>query len=250
MYIYTMAPSLESMEAKLDMLLANVAEIKVLQTKVNKLEATVEVLSSTVAALSKEVTILKEKENNRDQLSRSNAVRLFGLSVSEEEDGGSDAAKSLTKRVYDTIIKPVLAAAKFNKQLETLPSLPNAFSEVYRVKVGAKPKPIVGMATGPPPPPPIIIKFATPAVRMAFLRNKKASLPSPTVYESANGTKRYTVVEDLTAVTYKKMREMSDSPEVDKVWSIDGKLRFTVPGDKSVYKVKSVFQSLSEIVSG
>ena len=92
-----MAPSLESMEAKLDMLLANVAEIKVLQTKVNKLEATVEVLSSTVAALSKEVTILKEKENNRDQLSRSNAVRLFGLSVSEEEDGGSDAAKSLTK---------------------------------------------------------------------------------------------------------------------------------------------------------
>ena len=96
------------MEAKLDMLLANVAEIKVLQTKVNKLEATVEVLSSTVAALSKEVTILKEKENNRDQLSRSNAVRLFGLSVSEEEDGGSDAAKSLTKRVYDTIIKPVV----------------------------------------------------------------------------------------------------------------------------------------------
>ena len=68
MYVYTMAPSLESMEAKLDMLLANVAEIKVLQTKVNKLEATVEVLSSTVAALSKEVTILKDhlQEDARD----------------------------------------------------------------------------------------------------------------------------------------------------------------------------------------
>ena len=245
-----MAPSLESLEAKLDMLLSNVAEIKVLQTRVNKLEAVVADLSSTVAAQSKEITSLKEKENYRDQLSRSNAVRLFGFGVSEEEDGGSDAAKSLTKRVYDIIVKPVLAAAKLNKQLETLPSLSNAISEVYRVKVGSKPKPIVGMAAGPPPPPPIIIKFASPAVRMAFLRNKRASLPSPTVYEAANGTKRYTVVEDLTVVTYKKMREMADCKEVDKVWSIDGRLRFTIPGDKNVYKVKSVFQSLSEILSG
>ena len=51
-------------------------------------------------------------------------MRLFGLSVSEEEDGGSDAAKSLTKRVYDTIIKPVLAAAKFNKHLKDPPLPP------------------------------------------------------------------------------------------------------------------------------
>ena len=47
-----MAPSLESLEAKLDMLLSNVAEIKVLQTRVNKLEAVVADLSSTVAAQS------------------------------------------------------------------------------------------------------------------------------------------------------------------------------------------------------
>ena len=58
------------------------------------------------------------------------------------------------------------------------------------------------------------------------------------------------VVEDLTAPTYKKLREMLDSGRVDKVWAMDRRLRFTVPGDKIVRKVKSVFSSVDEILSG
>ena len=94
-----MAPSLESLESKMDTLLRKFEEFSALQDKVIKLESTVVKmetcivdLSTTVASLNKEVLQLKEKDNNRDQLSRSNAVRLFGLSVSEEEDGSGDSA--------------------------------------------------------------------------------------------------------------------------------------------------------------
>ena len=255
-----MAPSLESLEAKMDTLLRKFEEFSALQDKVIKLESTVVKmetcivdLSTTVASLNKEVLQLKEKDNNRDQLSRSNAVRLFGLSVSEEEDGSGDSARSLTKRIYDTIVKPVLVAAKANKQLESVPSLANTITEAYRVKSGASASaktPIAGQPPPPPPPPPpIIIKFSSPTVRMAFLRNKRASLPIPPAQEStASGIKWYTVVEDLTAITYKKMREMADCSDVEKVWSIDGKLRYTIPGDKTVRKVKSVFHSLADII--
>ena len=60
------------------------------------------------------------------------------------------------------------------------------------------------------------------------------------------------MVEDLTVVTYKLLREMNDCAEVDKVWSVEGRLRFTLVGDsnKIVKKVSSVFKPVSEIIRG
>ena len=245
-----MAPSLESLEAKMDTLLRKMEELTVLQIKVVELEDNVRVLNNqvsdlnfTVAKLNHEVLLLKEKDNSRDQQSRGSAVRLFGLATGEEEDT-ADPAKALIKRVYDCIVKPVLSAAKSNKQLDSVPSLANTIADAYRV--GKAKQAIVGQP--PPLPLPIIVKFVSPAIRLAFLRNKKASLPSPSAAEIQAGVKRYSVVEDLTPTTYKKMREMANSLEVDKVWSINGRLRYTVPGDKTIYKVKSVFASVSEII--
>ena len=152
--------------------------------------------------------------------------------------------------MYNTIVKPVLAAARANKQLEALPSLANAVSEVYRVRVGAPKQAIPGQPVEPQLPPPLIIKFASAHVRMAFLKNKKTSLPPPTAAERAAGITKYVAVEDLTAPTYKKLREMLDSDKVDKVWAADGRLRFTVPGNKNIRKVKSVYSSIDDILRG
>ena len=230
-----MAPSLESLEAKMDTLLRKMEELTVLQIKVVELEDNqVSDLNSTVAMLNHEVLLLKEKDNSRDQQSRGSAVRLFGLATGEEEDA-ADPAKALIKQVYDCIVKPVLSAAKSNKQLDSVPSLANTIADAYRV--GKAKQAIVGQP--PPLPLPIIVKFVSPAIRLAFLRNKKASLPSPSAAEIQAG---------VTPTTYKKMHEMANSLEVDKVWSINRRLRYTVLGDKTIYKVKSVFASVSEII--
>ena len=230
-----MAPSLESLEAKMDTLLRKMEELTVLQIKVVELEDNqVFDLFSTVAKLNHEVLLLKEKDNSRDQQSRGSVVRLFGLATGEEEDA-ADPAKALIKRVYDCIVKPVLSAAKPSKQLDSVPSLANTIADAYRV--GKAKQAIVGQP--PPLPLPIIVKFVSPAIRLAFLRNKKASLPSPSAAEIQAG---------VTPTTYKKMHEMANSLEVDKVWSINRRLRYTVLGDKTIYKVKSVFASVSEII--
>ena len=97
---------------------------------------------------------------------------------------------------------------------------------------------------------PVIIKFANPAIRLAFLRCKKEHTPAPLDSDKAAGTKKYTASEDLTGPTYKMFKAMVDSPLVDKVWTVDGRLRFTVPGDKSVKKVKSVFVSVADNIRG
>ena len=242
-----MAPSLQSLEAKLDMVLRKMDEFSALQAKVIQLETSVSKLESSVDSLNQEVLTLKEKENTREQAERGNTTRLFGLSMGQDEGTGPDFGPALAKRVYDSIIKPVLASAKLNKHLETLPSLPNAIREVYRIKPSNK------LPTGnQSPPPPVIIKFASSAVKSAFFRNKRASLPTPSADEKAAGTKHYSVVEDLTVVTYKLLREMNDCAEVDKVWSVEGRLRFTLVGDsnKIVKKVSSVFKPVTEIIRG
>ena len=138
---------------------------------------------SSVDSLNQEVLTLKEKENTREQAERGNTTRLFGLSMGQDEGTGPDFGPALAKRVYDSIIKPVLASAKLNKHLETLPTLPNAIREVYRIKPSNK------LPTGnQSPPPPVIIKFASSAVKSAFFRNKRASLPTPSADEKAGSS--------------------------------------------------------------
>ena len=76
----------------------------------------------------------------------------------------------------------------------------------------------------------------------------RPALP-PSPLEGAAGIKRFTAVEDLTVVCYKKLREMNDCVDIDKVWSVEGKLRYTLTGDSTVRKVKSVFDSLQVITN-
>ena len=200
-----------------------------------------------VTSLNKEVLSLKEQANVREQQSRGNSIRIFGLAVSEEE-AEDTSGKVLSKRVYDFLIKPVLAAAKASKQIDVLPQQFNAISDVYRVRVGKVKAAIPGLPQDPPAPAPIIVKFSSLHIILAFLRNKRASLPAVSETDKFFGVKYYSATEDLTGPTYKKMREMMDSSLVEKVWAYDGRLRFTVPGDKLVKRVKSVFSSVEDII--
>ena len=174
-----MAPSLESLEAKLDRVLSKLDELEAVQGKVYALEQTVLSLNATVDTLNREVLVLKELTNNREQQGKSCSVRLAGLCSIEEEDN-DQSGKALCKRVYDLIVRPVLVAAKTNKHIDAVPNLNNTISSAYRVRGGGGPSRIVGQpAPSPASPQAIIIKFTSPTVRMAFLRNKKANLPPP-----------------------------------------------------------------------
>ena len=211
-------PTLESLDAKLNTLLKKMDEFSAVRVEVEEMRVAVGTLMETVASQGREIMSLKEQAHSR---------------------------------VYDSVVKPVLAAAKANKMIDVLPQLANAITEVYRVRVFTTQELIPGLPPPPPPPPaPVIIKFANPAIRLAFLRCKKEHTPAPLDSDKAAGTKKYTASEDLTGPTYKMFKAMVDSPLVDKVWTVDGRLRFTVPGDKSVKKVKSVFVSVADNIRG
>ena len=241
-------PTLESLDAKLNTLLKKMDEFSAVRVEVEEMRVAVSTLMETVASQGREIMSLKEQANSRDQQLRSSSVRLYGFGHAAED---ATDPRALSKRVYDSVVKPVLAVAKANKMIDVLPQLANAITEVYRVRVFTTQELIPGLPPPPPPPPaPVIIKFANPAIRLAFLRCKKEHTPAPLDSDKAAGTKKYTASEDLTGPTYKMFKAMVDSPLVDKVWTVDGRLRFTVPGDKSVKKVKSVFVSVADNIRG
>jgi hypothetical protein len=242
---FTVPPN-ATMEEKLDLALFWLASMAKQQAQVNKLEERVAALETKVASqdatintLVKENKASKEMANSRDQEARGNTIRLFGLPVSQDETSG---AKPLSNIVYDRILKPILTAARTKGDIPTVPHAANLIDECYRSG---------RQAAGPSAadsPSPIIIKLSR-VHRTAILKNKRLNIPSPSDAEKTAGIKRFIIVEDLTPANHKTMKDLQADDRVEKVWSVDGRLRLVLNGeDKSVKKVKSVFDPIDSII--
>lgn len=231
-----MAVSALSDSQKLDLLIKGqgkleieISDLKTIVTRVTTLEAIVTEQDNAIKSLQQEVRLLKDRDNVREQCSRGNALRLFNFP-------GSDSETNLASKVYDKLLKPILVAAKAKGDYPTVPQVGTTIEEVFRVGKFAH--------GSNKPPPPIIIKFSTPAVRIAVLKNKRVSTPSP-----EEGQKRMVLVEDLTPATHKKMTSLLEDQRVAKVWSMGGVLWYVKRGDnQSPKQVKSIFDSNDAIL--
>ena len=66
---------------------------------------------------------------------------------------------------------------------------------------------------------------------------------------SPDGDKRFILVEDLTQDTHKVLTALSKSKAVDKVWTIDGTIKFTREGQIGTRTVRSVYDPLPRIIN-
>jgi len=234
-YWYILFIIMASQDAKLDLILSEMAslkkstaEIALLVTRVNTLETTVAAQQATINALNTDVKNLKDLVNFREQQHRSSTIRVFNFP-------GSDAETNLATKVYDRLFKPILAAAKQKGDLATLPQVGTTIENIYRAGKFA--------AGANKPPPPIVVKLSSTTIRMALLRNKRLNTPPP-----PEGGKRLVIAEDLTPATYKKYRELLSDDRVEKGWTIDGGIYIVKKSDKSVIRVRSAYDSIDEIL--
>jgi hypothetical protein len=209
--------------------------------RVKKLEENVATLQSTVLAQDRKIRLLKDRANAAAQLTKANSIRLVGYPASDKETKTTDGGKSFTARIYDKILKPVLAVAKAKGDIPSVPSLANTVESVYRagrVSPGAR-------------LPPIVIVFNNKAARLAILRNKRNNIPAPTDDERSSGAKKYIIAEDLTGPSFRMLCLLQADERISKVWSADGQIRYVLRSDPNVVKkVSSVYLSVDQIVSG
>jgi len=272
----SMPPASASADQKLDFLVAKMCVMTSLmvinQEKVAKLETRADAAEAAISSLRDELLSVKTRMggdiinlqselisvkttlNLRDQQTRYRSIKLSGLPISEEEAGTSaaDLPKLLSKKVYEKILSPILAAAKDKKEIDAIPTMAKCIDEIYRTKSwsNSKPSTIPGAPSEPPAPPTIIIKLFSPAIRLAILRNKKGNIPSPTPAEKNAGSAGFFISEDLTPLTFKLLRDLQRQQSVDKAWTVDGRIRYIRTGDpdRKVHKVKSIFDSTTDIL--
>jgi hypothetical protein len=231
------SPNELSMEDKINHIFLTVNKIDTTladqQQRVSKLETTVD-------SLSKELVVLKTIVNNREQELRSNAIRLIGFPITDEEKAATDS-KFLPKKIYTKVLCPILNAAKLKGHLcEKVPTLDNAIIDCYRVGPAAS-----GVGSSPP----IIIKFSSSSYRVAIMKAKKDSTPIPSDADKALGAKRYHISEDLTPHTFKKLRDLQNSEAVSKAWTVNGRIHLLISGSNNVYRVPSIFEDTDIIIS-
>jgi len=205
------------------------AEIVSLVGRVNVIETKMSAQDSVIASLVQEVKMLKEHVNEREQYDKLTAVRIFNVP-------GSDSETGLAVNIYDTILKPILAAAKQKGDLATLPQVGTTIVEVYRAGKFAQ--------GSNKPPPPVIVKFTNSVIRMAILRNKRNNTPPP----SEVGAKRIIIVEDLTPATHRKLRDLLEDDRVEKAWTISGHIWYVSKKSKTPVKVKSIYDTTNAIL--
>lgn len=198
------------------------------------------VLENNVVTLNKQVYDLQNIVNLREQELRGLSIRISGLPFLEDEKSSTDV-RLLPKRVYEKILSPLLLHAKNMNFIDKIPSLNNTIISCYRVG-GTR------ATTNTGSPPPIVMKLNNEAVRLAILKSKRTAMPTPSSAEKDMGINRFIISEDLTPNCYKKVKELQRDERTDKVWTVDGKIRFSLKDDKSVYRVYSIFDPVDVII--
>lgn len=190
-----------------------------------------------LTAHDQEIFALKNQVNSINIASRSSSVRLMGFPVADDESKLTDGGKAFSNRIYEKVIKPVLNAAKSKGEIASIPTSLGIFESAYRVS----------RATPGGRPPPIVVTFSSKPIRLAVLRNKKGNIP---IYTTSDGTSyKPFIVEDLTAPTYRMLKELQEDDRVFKVWSLEGRLRYTLKNSPTeVHQVKSVFHSIESFI--
>ena len=135
--------------------------------------------------------------------------------------------------MYDTVLKPLLTAAKAAKDLSTVPQMATVIEACFR------PFNAAANSTGPPQ---VIIKVTSRPIKIAIMKQKK-NLPKPTGQD-----KKLILVEDLTPATHKMLTAIVKSKVFEKVWTIDGVIKYTVEGQEGVKTVKSVFDPVAKVL--
>lgn len=218
---------------------AAMSRCSALENRCEALENSVIDLARKAEAKSQEIFDLKNRLNTREVESRACNIRLLGLPITDSEKNATDGGKAFAVRTFEKILRPIFEAAVENGHLRQVPQFEEAIEAVYRT----------GAQKPNKKPPPVLIVFAHRNLRLAVLKNKKDNTPAPSRAEQDAGANSFLIVEDLTPATFAMFLALKEDQRVGKVWSFNGRLKYTLVGhDNKPLNVKSVFSDVDEFL--
>jgi len=224
-------------------------KLEALTTKVNGIREDVDKNTAAIATLraefdahkeksSAEVLKLKVSMNKREQQLRSCTVRIFNMPHVYGES--VDNFSALTKHVYDRLISPALTAAVAAGDLPRVPPQQQAIEACFRAFSPTEPNPDT-------PPAPVICRLSSRFIKYCLMKNRRAAT-TPSEAERSARARRLVIVEDLTPPTHSLLKALQADDRVEKVWSVNGQVHYTLVDQAGVKKVKNVFDTVDSIL--
>jgi len=204
-------------------------------------------MKKNIRNITEDITSLQINQNRMDQYNRSWSVRITELHLTEEEENNPFL---LVNSAYEKVFLPILTGAKEKKIIPRIPTCEQLLERAHVLpanKAGATK--------------PIICRFLNRDYRAICFRLKKSYA---TRVESGGTRTRagasggdsgearpkyaYPFYEDLTAATFKKLKELQSDPRVEACWSVNGLLRFRLAGSEQVRRVKQPLDTIESIL--
>jgi hypothetical protein len=204
-----------------------------INTKLDTLLSENAALKKLVADRDQEIEGLKLHVNELEQHNRSWSVRVLGLPLTTAEEKSSLLVR---EKVYDAVFRPILEGAVQEGDLQQVPSKANEVIEMahpLRAKDGAIK--------------PIIVRFFARETRSLIFRYKKAYAPKQ-ADGPTKGRYRYSIFEDLTAITFAKMRALAADDREAASWTAHSQIRYRLVDDPTIRRVTNVLAPLDKIL--
>ncbi len=201
-----------------------------INTKLDTLHTENAVLKKMVAARDEEI---EGHINRLEQHNRSWSVRIMGLPLSPAEEKSSSLVK---EKVFKSVILPILEGAAKEGDIQLVPSNANDVIKITH-PLRAKDSPIK----------PIIARFYSRETRSLVFRRKKVHAPKQ-VDGPTKGRYKYSIFEDLTALTFAKMRALAADPRVAASWTSYEQIRCRLLDDPTIRRVNIVIDPLDKIL--
>ena len=247
----------DDMDSTLKSILAQLSNIQKRQDKVDLLGEQLSNIEESMKSIAAENTIIRQQltttqstlhsvqntQNNIEQYNRSWSVRIMGLHLSQDEEENPFA---LVKTVYNRVFLPILTGAKDSNTIPYIPSCEQLLERAH-VLPTSKPGDIK----------PIICRFYNRDFRAVCFRQKKDFAPRLSATDGATAGSSmnskqpryaYPFYEDLTAATFKKLKELQADSRVEACWLVNGQLRYRLSGSDQVKKVKNTLDPIETIL--
>jgi hypothetical protein len=221
------------------------AELKAISGKLSKLDeldSSVKDLVKENAALRSElskkdekIAQLSDQVNRLEQNTRSTSLRIIGLPITT-----ASPSSSIPEIVFKEIIAPCLAAARAAGDIPASTSTLHPHSVILNAFAIPSKKNAASNT--------VILKMSSDILRSCIFKHKKEALPS--LHETSSGRVRskYGIYEDMSPANHAHFRIFADDSRVHKIWSYSGQIRFKIHNSETVYKVKSLSDTVDSIV--
>ena len=189
-----------------------------------------EVLRESLVKKDKEIANLKDTINNIDLSHRSASIRILGLPISNDT-----TPMEIINTAYNLLIKPILTGAMEKGEI---PAVPPALAIIeFAYSMPAKNN----------QPCPIVLTLHSRLYRSLIFKYRREF--APTFSENNKIKTKFPFSEDLTPATFHQYRAFLEDERVQSVWTINGQIRFRLPDNDYVFKIRSLADTVDLVTN-